>query len=148
MARTYRIGAIVGAIQSTGRSLVRGKVRADKVQTLIDCQPRRRAPGREEEIERDGDRGREREAECICGCERNGNGDKEKGEETADRSLSMRENLAEIRGAIPRRRGRYPMMSEFSVGERAKETKARTISREEGGEKEGKGREREREIVQ
>jgi len=57
----------------------------------------------------------------------------------------MRENLTEIRDAIPRRRGRYLMMSEFSVRERAKETKARTISRE-GGERKGREGEREREI--
>lgn len=45
----------------------------------------------------------------------------------------MRENLAEIRarGVIPRRRGRYPMMSEFSARERERDERH---PREEGRE--------------
>jgi len=96
-ARMYRIGIIVRAIQSTGRSLVRGKVRTDKVQALIDCQPRSVCWGERKSMCVCAREKTERESECILQMREKGNGDRERRRRRRrDRSLSMRENLAKI----------------------------------------------------
>lgn len=80
---THRIGAIVGGIQSA----------ADGAWYGGKCGPtkcRHRQTASHADVRR-GERGRERASVFV---RRNGNGDREKGEETADRSLSMRGNLA------------------------------------------------------
>ena len=86
-ARMYRIGIIVRAIQSTGRSLVRGKVRTDKVQALILTARHAAYAGERERVcvYVQGKRRRER-ASVFCGCERKVTGiEKEEEEEETGR---------------------------------------------------------------